>query len=222
MNTDIEANLEGVRERIAQACLCANRLPAEITLIAITKSVAPELIEQAFRLGIRHFGENRVQETENKASFYSQLLPRPTLHMIGHLQSNKIKTALRLFNMVHSVDSLKLAAAIDRQADRKIPILLEVNIAAEASKSGFSLMEIDQAVKNISELKNLELCGLMTVAPLADNPGKVRPVFGQLRELKDRYGLRHLSMGMTEDFEIAIEEGATMIRVGRAIFGERA
>ena len=221
MSTDIESNVKGVRERIAVACLRANRQPSEITLIAITKTVAPETIEQAVRLGIRDFGENRVQETENKSIFYSQLRPHPTLHMIGHLQSNKVKTALRLCDVIHSVDSLKLAQAIDRQADRKIPVLLEVNIAGEASKNGFSLAEIGQTFKTISDLKNLELRGLMTVAPVADNPEEVRPFFRQLRELKERYNLKDLSMGMTEDFEIAIEEGATMIRIGRAIFGDR-
>jgi pyridoxal phosphate enzyme (YggS family) len=221
LNTDIEANLKVVQERIARACLRANRLPSEITLIAITKSVAPEFIEQSFRLGIRDFGENRVQETKNKSSFYGQLQPHPTLHMIGHLQSNKIKTALRLFDMIHSVDTLKLAQAIDRQADRKIPVLLEVNIAGEFSKSGFPLTEIGHAAKTISDLKNLDLRGLMTVAPFTNNPEEIRSVFRKLRELKEIYNLRHLSMGMTEDFEIAIEEGSTMIRIGRALFGAR-
>ncbi len=221
MSADIEANLKGVRECIDRACLRANRLPSEITLVAITKTVAPEIIEQVFGLGIRDFGENRVQETENKFSFYSQLRPHPTLHMIGHLQSNKVKTILRLCDIIQSVDSLKLAQAIDRQADRKIPILLEVNVAGEDSKSGFSLMEIEQVIKNVLTLKNLELRGLMTVAPVVNNPEEVRPFFRQLRELKNNYNLKHLSMGMTEDFEIAIEEGATMIRIGRAIFGDR-
>jgi pyridoxal phosphate enzyme (YggS family) len=221
LSADIKSNLKVLRERISRACLRAHRLPSEITLVAITKQVTPEIINQAFGFGVRDFGENRVQETESKFSFYSQLRPQPTLHMIGHLQSNKVKTVLRLCDIIHSVDSLKLAQAIDRQADRKIPVLLEVNIAREATKSGFSLVELEAAVTTISNLPNIDLCGLMTVAPATDNPEKVRPLFGLLREVKERYRLEHLSMGMTGDFEVAIEEGATMIRIGRAIFGER-
>ena len=221
MNSDIRVNLESVRERIARACLRANRSPDEITLIAVTKTVPPDVIEQAFRLGIRDFGENRVQEAEKKADFFTRLKPRPNLHMIGHLQSNKVKAALGLFDMIQSVDSLKLAEAIDRQAVSKIPVLLEVNVAGEVNKSGFSLEGIGQAVKALSATNNIEVRGLMTVAPVVENPEQVRPIFRRLRELRDVYKLQHLSMGMTADFEVAIEEGATMIRLGRAIFGER-
>ncbi len=221
MSADIRSNLESVRERIARACWRCNRSPAEITLIAVTKTVSPDFIEQSFNLGIRDFGENRVQEAERKADFLAGLQPRPTLHMIGHLQSNKVGTALGLFDMIHSVDSLKLAGALDRQAIRKIPILLEVNASGEVSKRGFSLPEIGAAIKALANLRNIEVRGLMTVAPIESDPEKVRAVFRQLRDLRDSYKLEHLSMGMTDDFEVAIEEGATMIRLGRAIFGER-
>jgi len=221
VSADIRSNLEAVRGRMARACLRSHRSPEEITLIAVTKTVAPMIIEQAFNLGIRDFGENRVQEAESKADFFAQLQPRPTLHMIGHLQSNKVKIALGLFDMIHSVDSLKLAETLDQQAVHKIPILLEVNAAGEVSKSGFSLLEIRPVIKALANLKNIEVRGLMIVAPIESDSEKVRPVFRQLRELRDIYNLEHLSMGMTGDFEVAIEEGATMIRLGRAIFGER-
>jgi PLP dependent protein len=218
---DIRSNLAVVRERIAAACLRCGRSPAEITLIAVTKTVAPQIIEEAFRLGVRDFAENRVQEAESKADFFKALSPSPVLHMIGHLQSNKVKTALGFFNMFHSLDSLKLADILDRQAGGLIPVLLEVNVAGEASKTGFSLEEIGPALKGFAQFKNLQVRGLMTVAPIVDNLEQVRPVFRKLREIRDAYYLEHLSMGMTDDFETAIEEGATLIRLGRAIFGER-
>jgi hypothetical protein len=221
VSADVRSNLQVVRERIARACLRAKRSPGEITLIAVTKTVAPEIIEEAFNLGLRDFGENRVQEAESKADYFTGLQPRPALHMIGHLQSNKVRVALGLFDIIHSVDSLKLAEAIDCQAGHKTPVLLEVNIASEASKHGFSLQEICPALAAIPRLTKIEVRGLMTVAPMVDDPEQVRPVFRKLRELRDIYKLEHLSMGMTDDFEVAIEEGATMIRLGRAIFGER-
>jgi pyridoxal phosphate enzyme (YggS family) len=166
LSADIRSNLESVRERIARACWRCNRSPSEITLIAVTKTVSPDCIGQAFNLGIRDFGENRVQEAERKADFLAGLQPRPTLHMIGHLQSNKVKTALGLFDMIHSVDSLKLAGTLDRQTAHKIPILLEVNPEGEVSKSGFSLLEIGAAIKTLANLRNIEVRGLMTVAPI--------------------------------------------------------
>jgi PLP dependent protein len=221
VNANVRCNLIAVRERITRACLRAKRSPEEITLIAVTKTVGPEAIEKVFNLGIRDFGENRVQEAEGKANYFAALQPRPVLHMIGHLQSNKVKVALGLFDFIHSVDSLKLAESINRQVGHKIPILLEVNVAGEASKRGFSLQEIGPALTVISGLTKLDVRGLMTVAPMVADPEEVRPVFCKLRGLRDTFGLEHLSMGMTDDFEVAIEEGATMIRLGRAIFGER-
>ncbi len=218
---EIKSNLEAVRERIAQACLRVGRSPEEITLIAVTKTVDPAIMETAFNLGIRNFGENRVQEAERKINALSHLRPQPVWHMIGHLQSNKVKTALKLFDIIQSVDSLELAGHINRAASPNRPVLLQVNVAGETTKSGFSLSEIKSALSSISRLHTLDVRGLMTIAPAAENVEEVRPVFRKLKELRDSFGLEHLSMGMTEDFEIAIEEGATMIRVGRALFGKR-
>jgi PLP dependent protein len=210
-----------IKERIARACLRTHRSPAEIRLIAVTKTVEPEMIKQAFQLGIREFGESRLQEGERKKDCFFSLDPRPILHMIGHLQSNKVKPVLSLFDLIHSVDSIKLAEIINRQTTSSIPILLEVNVSAEVSKSGFTLQEIEPSLTAISKMARLKVAGLMTVAPIEANPEQVRPIFRQLRELKEKFSLQHLSMGMSDDFEIAIEEGATMIRLGRALFGER-
>jgi pyridoxal phosphate enzyme (YggS family) len=219
--TDIEANIKEVQKRIAQACERAGRSPGEVTLVAVTKTVAPSAIEAAFQVGIRHFGENRIQEAEAKLGQLQNLNPRPTWHMVGHLQTNKAKTALELFDIIHSVDSIKLAEVLSRRAERKVPILLEVNIASEESKFGFAEEGLASAIKQISLLPNLEIKGLMTIAPLVEDQEEVRPVFRRLRQLRDSLGLEHLSMGMTDDFEVAIEEGATMVRIGRAIFGPR-
>jgi pyridoxal phosphate enzyme (YggS family) len=141
--------------------------------------------------------------------------------MVGHLQTNKAKTAIELFDMIQSVDSIRLAEVLSRHAQHRIPILLEVNVSGEASKFGLPPAEVSSAVEEIARLPHLEIRGLMTIAPLTDNPEEVRPIFKRLRLLRDSLGLEHLSMGMTDDFEVAIEEGATMVRIGRAIFGER-
>jgi len=218
---DIKSNLALIQERIARACRKAGRSPQEITLIAVTKTVSPSAVEAAFRLGIRHFGENRVQDAGNKIQALSHLQPDLTWHMIGHLQSNKVKSALELFDIIQSVDSAGLAKSISRRTERKLPVLLQVNIAAETTKSGFSIAEIQPAFEIISKLANIEVQGLMTIAPMVEDPERVRPIFNKLRGLRDKMHLEHLSMGMTADFEVAIEEGATMIRVGRALFGER-
>jgi pyridoxal phosphate enzyme (YggS family) len=218
---DIEENIRDLERRITAAAERANRSPAEITLIVVTKTIEPSIIRQAFNAGISNFGENRVQEARSKIEQLSSLEPPPTWHMIGHLQTNKAVTAVELFPMIHSVDSLRLAEALSRHAQRNISTLLQVNISGEASKSGFSPSEVSSAADQIAGLPYLDIKGLMTVAPLTDNPEEVRPVFHQLRMLRDSLGLEHLSMGMTDDFEVAIEEGATMIRIGRAIFGER-
>lgn len=218
---NIKANLEAVRERMSAACQRAGRRPEEVTLIAVTKTVDPAAIETALQSGIRHFGENRVQEAEKKMEKLSHLDPRPTWHLIGHLQSNKIKPALKLFDIIHSIDSIGLAQELDRRAERRIQALLQVNVAGEDTKNGFSPEEIQPAFNIISNLSGIEVKGLMTIAPLVEDAEKVRPVFRRLRELRDSLSLEHLSMGMTDDFEIAIEEGSTMIRIGRAIFGER-
>ena len=218
---NIRANLESVKRRIAQACQRMGRASEEVTLVAVTKGVEPSIIAEAFNLGIRDFGENRIQEAEEKIRLLADLQPHPVWHMVGHLQSNKAKSALALFDMIHSIDSIKLAELLSRHTQKTTPVLLQANVSGEASKSGFSVAEIGQAVEAISCLPNIEVKGLMTIAPVVSHAEDVRPVFKKLRELRDSFGLEHLSMGMTDDFEVAVEEGATMVRLGRAIFGER-
>lgn len=218
---DIERNIQEVTRRIALACKRAGRSPEEVTLVAVTKTIGPAAIRAAFQAGLRHFGENRVQEAKPKLGELENIRTQCTWHMVGHLQTNKAKTAGALFDIIQSVDSVRLAEFLNRHAQKTIPILLEVNIAGEASKSGFSTGEVFSAMKEIERMPNLEIKGLMTIAPLASDPEEVRPVFRRLRELRNSMGLEHLSMGMTDDFEVAIEEGSTMVRIGRAIFGER-
>ncbi|MGA7676777.1 MAG: YggS family pyridoxal phosphate-dependent enzyme [Dehalococcoidia bacterium] len=218
---DIAANLKDVQGRIAQACERSHRSPGEITLVVVTKEVGVSAIRAAFDCGMRDFGENRVQEAEDKIAQLSDLRPDVTWHMVGHLQSNKAKTAVELFDIIHSIDSIKLAEILSRRVEKSFPVLLQVNVMGEATKSGFVVGEIANAVNEIKKLPNLKVMGLMTIAPLVSEPEEVRPVFRKLRELRDSLGLEHLSMGMTDDFEAAVEEGATMLRVGRAIFGER-
>jgi len=215
----VAENLARVRERIDQACQRAGRDPREITLVAVTKGVGADRIVEAHSLGIRDFGENRVQEAQPKVSALSHL--DVTWHMVGHLQSNKAKLALGLFHTIDSVDSLSLAEALSRRAPAPFPILLEVNVSGEASKFGISAGSLPRAFEEIARLPNLEVRGLMTVAPLAKDLQEVRPLFARLRELSRALGLRELSMGMTDDFEVAAEEGATQVRLGRALFGER-
>lgn len=187
----------------------------------MTKTVGVEAIKEAFAAGIRNFGENRVQEAKAKIERLADLSPSPIWHMVGHLQSNKARTAAEVFAIIHSVDSLRLAELLNRHSVGKVSILLQVNIFGETAKSGFSGKEVISAAEPIARLPHLEIKGLMTIAPLVANPEEVRPIFRQLRWLRDALGWEHLSMGMTDDFEVAIEEGATMIRLGRAVFGER-
>ena len=217
----IEANIEEVQGCIARACERSRRLPDEIVLVAITKGVDVSAIRAAFDCGIRNFGENRVQEAEGKIAQLADLKPDVTWHMVGHLQSNKAKAAVELFDIIHSVDSVRLAEILSRRAEKTLPVLLEVNVSGEATKGGFSVAGIAAAVNEIRQLPNLKTMGLMTVAPFVADPEEIRPVFRKLRELRDSLELKHLSMGMTDDFEVAIEEGASMLRIGRAIFGER-
>jgi len=218
---DIARNITEVRERIAHAAARAGRSPDEITIIAVTKYVDDSAIQQAVEAGIKHFGVNRVQEAQRKIIRLPGSGLCPTWHMIGHLQRNKVQTALKIFDIIHSIDSVRLAQAISAQAERVLPVLLQVNIAGEKTKGGFQRDELSEAVAEISRLPNLSIKGLMTIAPLVDDPEEVRPVFKELRELRTSFGMEHLSMGMSNDFEIAVEEGATMVRLGRIIFGER-
>jgi pyridoxal phosphate enzyme (YggS family) len=217
----IAANIEEVHGRIARACERSHRSPGEITLVVVTKEFGVSAIRSAFDCGIRDFGENRVQEAEEKIVQLSDIKPEITWHMVGHLQSNKAKTAVDLFDIIHSVDSIKLAEILSRRLEESFPVLLQVNVSGEATKGGFSVNEIESAVEKIRQLPNLKVKGLMTIAPLVADIEEVCPVFRKLRELRDSLGLEHLSMGMTDDFEVAVEEGATMLRIGRAIFGDR-
>lgn len=229
---ELELRIKRVRERIAEAALRKGRNPEEIILVAVTKTVEPERIMAAAELGIEHFGENRVQEALEKIPRINFLLKRPvTWHMVGHLQTNKVPKAIRLFDFIHSVDSVRLALELSKRASaqgKTIPILLEVNVSGEATKFGFPPEEMEKAVPEILVLPGLSLQGLMTIAPIVKDPEEARPYFTRLRELRDKLAekfpqasWKHLSMGMTDDFEVAVEEGATMVRIGRAIFGER-
>ncbi len=187
-------------------------------LLAVTKAIPPERIDTAIAAGINVFGENKIQEAKAKIPAVSS---RAHWHFIGHLQTNKAREAIELFELIHSVDSLKLGAELNKCAERAgktQPILLEINVAGEASKFGLKPEDLPAALEQINRLPRLQVEGLMTVAPLV---GDARPHFRRLRELRDAHGLRELSMGMSHDFEIAIEEGATIVRLGTAIFGER-
>jgi pyridoxal phosphate enzyme (YggS family) len=217
----IAQRVEDVRRRIEAACHRSNRSPDEVTLIAVTKGFPPDAIRQAAAAGIQHFGENRVQEAEAKLAELPDLPGEVTWHMVGHLQTNKVKTAIRLFDIIHSVDSLPLAEAISRRASSRQPIFLEVNVSEESSKYGFSLAELHAGHETIAALPNIEVRGLMTVAPQVENAEHVRPVFHRLRHAAQALEVRGLSMGMSDDFEVAIEEGATHVRIGRALFGEQ-
>lgn len=218
---DIAGNVARVRERIERACERACREPAGVRLIAVTKTHPVAAVEAAYAAGIRDFGENRVQEAVPKIAAAHVAGVDATWHLIGHLQTNKAAAAIDAFDILHSVDSMRLAEVLSRTASRSLTVALEVNVAGEASKEGVPFEDALALLRDVRQLPNLEVAGLMTVAPRVENPEQVRSVFRRLRELRDELGLRELSMGMTDDFEVAIEEGATMVRVGRAIFGER-
>ena len=267
MNSKLAERIGRVQERIAAAARHAGRDPAEVTLVAVSKMQSAETVAAAYAAGLHLFGENRVEEAGPKAQVVAALIaprPLPTWHMIGHLQSRKADEVLPWASMVHSVDSVKLAARLSRFIEAAsaravragieavaglsgpqaqpattsvpggpvrlhpdLPILLEVNVSGEASKQGFRPAALPGAVETIAVLPGLRLAGLMTMAPIAENPEAVRPIFAALRTLRDDLArrfpsleLRDLSMGMTDDFEVAIAEGATLVRVGRAIFGE--
>jgi hypothetical protein len=231
----LEHNLRSVQERIAAAAERVGRDPAEITLVAVTKMQSSTIIRAAYQLGLRQFGENRVEEAETKQP---ELPDDIAWHMIGHIQSRKAGRVASLFQMVHSVDSIKLARRLDRACEGRIlplPVLLECNVSGEDAKYGFATDRWEQddaqrsalwsAVEELVALPNLEVEGLMTMAPIVAEPEQARPVFIRLRRLRDalardfdRAGWHQLSMGMTDDFEVAVEEGATLVRVGRAIF----
>ncbi len=226
----IKQNLEEINRRLNDAARRAGREPAEIRLVAVTKTVSPERLQEALAAGQSLFGENYVQEAKTKIA---SLRPDLTWHFIGHLQSNKARVAVELFDLIHSVDRLSLAQALEQAASRqgKVQnILLQVNLAGEESKSGTAPANAQALLLAISQMPHLRVLGLMTMPPWFDEPERVRPYFKELRELRDRLrrlklvegDLPELSMGMTGDFEVAVAEGATLVRIGTAIFGRRA
>ncbi|MGB9867268.1 MAG: YggS family pyridoxal phosphate-dependent enzyme [Bacillota bacterium] len=227
---NIAQNLKLVRWRIAEAAKRSGRDPESIKLIAVTKGVSADAMICAFLHGVTHFGENRVQEARDKFPLVQAQLGQGwqglTLHMIGHLQRNKVGHALKLFHTIQSVDSERLLVAIDRKCaemGRRVQVLLQVNVSGELTKAGFKPEELPAVLESASKLTHVEVTGLMTIAPFTQCPEEVRPVFAKLRELTqlDPARLRELSMGMSGDFEVAVEEGATMVRIGTAIFGPR-
>lgn len=225
----IAENVKRVLERVAGAAAKSNRRADEITIVAVSKTFPPELIERAFEAGLRHFGENRIQEWEGKRLKIEHL--GATWHFIGHLQSNKARRAVHLFDRVDALDSISLAQKLDSAAaeeKKRLPVLVEVHLSEEASKSGVVEKDLRALAETALQLAHLELRGLMTVPPYFEEPERARPYFRKLRALRDELAsalgapLPVLSMGMSHDFEVAIEEGATEIRVGTDIFGTRA
>ena len=225
----VAENIQHIREQIAAAGCRVGRSPSEIRLMAVTKTVDDARIGEAISAGVEIIGENYVQEAKRKIEALGKSCE---WHLIGHLQTNKAKYAVHLFDMVHSVDRMELAVELDRRArgaGRVLPILIEVNVAGEETKSGVPIADAVKLVRAIAPLPNLSVHGLMTMPPWFDDPEEARPFFRALRELRDRIraeGIRHvemeeLSMGMTGDYAVAVEEGATIVRIGRGIFGER-
>ena len=229
----VAENIAEVRGRIATAARRVNRDPDSIRLMAVTKTFPAEVIQQAYDAGARLFGENRVQEFSAKAAALRDL-EGAEWHLIGHLQSNKAAKAAEVFHAVDSVDSLRLAEKLNNAAlnlDKQLPILIEINVGGEEAKNGIdpNSLELEELLKVAVRLDQLQFCGLMTIPPFTEDPQEARPFFRRLRELRDRIAGRDLpginldvlSMGMSHDFEVAIEEGSTCVRLGSAIFGER-
>jgi pyridoxal phosphate enzyme (YggS family) len=229
MEANIAANINAIKKKMAEAAARCNRAPDSIKLLAVTKTVSPSAIARAIDAGINMFGENYVQEAKEKIAVMERDVQ---WHMIGHLQTNKAKYAVNLFDYIHSVDRMELAREIDKRAGlsgRNINILIEINVSGEETKNGIPADEAAGLIKDVSLLENISVKGLMTMAPYSDNPENSRPYFSALKNLQKNIikegitgiQMEELSMGMTDDFEIAIEEGATIVRIGRAIFGER-
>jgi pyridoxal phosphate enzyme (YggS family) len=227
-------NASNILKKISHAAMRAGRRPDEVKLIAVTKTVGIETIKDAIDAGLRIFGENRVQEAQKKISDLKSQISNSNIewHLIGHLQKNKAKYAVQLFDLIHTVDSVELAEELNKQAEKigKIQrVLVQVKLSEEETKHGISEDKLILLLEEIKKLKNLKLEGLMTMPPYFEDPEKARPYFKRLREIRDNinslrithYALRELSMGMSGDFEVAIEEGATMVRIGTAIFEER-
>lgn len=225
----LRENLQEVEQRIADACRRAGRKREEVTLIAVSKTKPAEMLKEAYDLGVRVFGENKVQELTEK---YDLLPDDIRWHMIGHLQTNKVKYLIGKTELIHSVDSLKLAKVIEKESEKKeciTDILVEVNVAEEESKFGLKMEEVIPFIENAAQFPHINVRGLMTIAPFVENPEKNRTIFADLHKLYvdikekniDNDTVNILSMGMTNDFEVAIEEGATMVRIGTGIFGAR-
>lgn len=225
----LSENLKQVEQKIAESCKKSNRNREEVTLIAVSKTKPVEMLQEAYDLGVRVFGENKVQELSDK---YESLPKDIHWHMIGHLQRNKVKYIIDKVDLIHSVDSVRLAETIEKEAAKKdiiVNILIEVNVAKEESKYGLMPEELDEFINRIADFPHIRVKGLMTIAPFVENPESNRAVFRSLRKLSvdisnkniDNVNVSVLSMGMTNDYQVAIEEGAAMVRVGTGIFGER-
>lgn len=219
--------LREVRAHIAEACAKAGRSPDAVEVIGVTKTHGPEVVREAWEAGIRLFGENKVQEAACKLP---HCVSGPEWHLVGHLQRNKVRPALELFSVIHSVDSVRLLEQIERVAEEggyRPEVLLEVNVSGESSKSGLSPAQAPEAIECALGCRSLTLTGLMTMAPFCPEPEMARPVFAKLREARDRWeqafgiGLPNLSMGMSNDYRVAVEEGATWVRLGTVLFGRR-
>ena len=226
----IKKNLEKINEKIKKAALKANRSPEDIKLVAVTKTATVEQIKEAISAGVKTIGENKVQEAKGKYQVLSADIADIEWHLVGHLQTNKVKYAIEVFDLIHSVDSIKLAEEIDKRSLQfgiMTNILVEVNVSGEETKYGIKPEEVEPFLKEISEFSRIKVRGLMTIAPIAEDKEEVRPYFRKLRELSEKIEnkniknvkMDYLSMGMTDDFEVAIEEGANMVRIGRGIFG---
>ena len=225
----LRENLQEVEKRIQEACARAGRDRSEVTLVSVSKTKPVEMLQEAYDLGVRVFGENKVQEIRDK---YDALPKDIEWHMIGHLQTNKVKYIVDKVKLIHSVDSLRLAEIIEKEAEkhnRSVDILLEVNVAEETSKFGLKTVEVIPFAEKIAQFPHINMRGLMTIAPFVDDPEKNRTIFRDLHKLYvdikekniDNVTVSILSMGMTNDYEVAIEEGATMVRIGTGIFGAR-
>ena len=231
LQATLGARLAEVRRRIEGSAQRAGRAPEEVTLIAVSKTHPAEVLQEALAAGVTEFGENRVQEAEDKIERVGR--GRARWHLIGHLQSNKARRAVKLFDLVHSVDSAALVGRLERLCEEEgrpeLPVLVQVDLAGETTKEGASERELPDLAETFNRCERVRLAGLMTLPPYFDDAERVRPYFRRLRELRDelraggafRGGAGELSMGMSHDFEVAVEEGATMVRVGTAIFGQR-
>jgi hypothetical protein len=225
VHTSVVERLAAVRASIAAACERVGRAPSEVTIVAVTKTHDVSVVDEGLRAGLEHFGENRAQELDPKAEAAAAMGLEPRWHFIGHLQRNKVRQVLPQITALHSLDSLRLAAEIEARIDvrdgRPLPCYIEVNVGGEPSKEGVPPDQLAPLLDGLTAYPHVAVEGLMTVAPPVDDPESVRPVFRELRELAAAHGLEGLSMGMSDDYAVAVEEGATVLRLGRALFGER-